>query len=91
MALQPSHDVPHIFSRMAEFTARYAGGKCEVADRDLLVNQFVGESVSALGHGTDKDAYALLGLNGLDVVPHTGQGGIEAQRHLATVGGGGVE
>lgn len=57
-----------------------------MADTDLLVHVLVGKVIGTLCHGTHKDAYALLGVQAVDVVPDPNDGGIEAERYLAAVG-----
>lgn len=71
---------------MAELAARYTGRETVVADGDLLVDKFIGKVIRTLGHGTNKDANALLGSHALDPVPHAHERSIETKCHLAAVG-----
>lgn len=71
---------------MAELAAGDAGTETEVADGDGVVLEGVCKVVSPLGHGTDEDADALLGPQGLDVVVHPDDGGVEAKGDLPAVG-----
>lgn len=73
-----SDDVPHILGRMAEFAASNTGAEAVIADADRLVLEGVREIVFALGHRTDKDAYAFSGTKGLDVIFDSNDFSIEA-------------
>lgn len=79
-------DAPRVLCSVAELAASNTGRKTVVADRNLVVDVGVGEVVGALGHGTDKDADALLGIQAVDIAPDRLHLGVEAQRHLAAVG-----
>lgn len=63
-------DTPDILSGVAEFAACNAGAEVELADGDAVVLYAIGKIVATLGHGTDKDRDALLGVQALDVVAH---------------------
>lgn len=70
---------------MAELAAGDAGRETVVADRDLLVDKLVSKVVSTLGHGADKDADALVVVQGVDVFADADDRRVEAQRDLAAV------
>lgn len=53
------HNVPDIFSGVAELAARDAGTKAEVTDADGVIFESVGKVVIAFRHSSDEDAYAL--------------------------------
>lgn len=72
---------------MAKLATSDAGRKTEVADRYLLIDKLVGESVGALGHGSDEDADALLGTYALYPVTNSHQRSIETQRDFTAVWG----
>ncbi len=80
-------DVPHILGGVAEFATRNAGRETIIADGDLLVDVLVCEVIGSLGHGSDKNADALLLLQALHILAHADQGGVEAQRILPAIGG----
>lgn len=71
---------------MAEFAAGNAGTEIELADGDAVILDAVGEVVTALGHGSDEDGDAFLGMQALDVVAHAHDLGVEAEGDLAAVG-----
>ncbi|KAG9796246.1 hypothetical protein KCU88_g352, partial [Aureobasidium melanogenum] len=70
---------------MAELAAGDAGTETVVADTNSLVLEGIGKVVFALGHGTDKDADALVGAQGVDVISDSDDVGIETQRHFPAV------
>lgn len=80
------NDVPDFFGGVAESAAGNTGTQAEVADTDRVILELVCEVVVTLGHGTDKDADALLGGEIADVVAHTNNGSVETQSDLAAVG-----
>lgn len=80
------HDIPHVFGSVTELAASHAGTKTVVADRDRVVLEFVGEVITALGHGADEHANALVWLQTLDVVARPDHLGFEGQRDLAAIG-----
>lgn len=82
-----SDDVPHFLGGMAEFAAGNACAQTVVADTDGVVLEGVGEIVVALGHGTDEDTHALVGSQGLEVIPGPDNGRLVTERHLPAVGG----
>lgn len=53
---------------MAELAACHTGRQIEVADRDGIVLDRVGEVVASLGHGSDEHTDALILVQALDVV-----------------------
>lgn len=71
---------------MAELAARHTGTQTVVADRNRIILELISKRVSALGHGADKDANALLGAEIHDVVPHAHNGRVERERDFAAVG-----
>lgn len=71
---------------MAELAARYAGRQAVVADGDLLIDILIRKVVGALGHGTNKDADALVLAQAVDVLAHPHNRGVEAERDFAAVG-----
>lgn len=81
-----SKHVPRVFRSVAELAASNASRQAEVADGDGVVLVLIGEGVSALGHGTHKDADALLGTEALDVVPALHNRRVEGEGHLTAVG-----
>lgn len=80
------HDVPDILSSVAELAASNTGRQREVADRNLLVHHGVGKVILTLGHSTDEDADAVLGIHRLDILTNLDQWRIETQSNLAAVG-----
>lgn len=72
---------------MAEFAAGDTGRQAVVADGDLLVHEGIGKIVGALGHGSDKDADALVLVERVDVVAHTHDALVKTQGDLTAVGG----
>ena len=80
------NNVPDILGSVTEFAAGDAGGKTIIANGDLLVDILIGEIVSALGHGSDKDAYALAWLQVCYVIPGADDLGLEAQGDFPAVG-----
>lgn len=81
-----SQNIPNLFGRVAELTTRHTGTETVVADTDALILEGIGKVIVALGHGTDEDGDALIGLQRLQVVPGAHQGGFETHGDLATVG-----
>ena len=79
-------DIPHLFSRVAEFAAGHAGAEAIVADADRVVLDGVGKVVLAFGHGSYEHTDAFLGAEILNVVSHANDGGFETQRYLAAIG-----
>lgn len=71
---------------MAELAASNTGRQREVADGNLLIHKRVGEVILTLGHSTDKNADAVLGIHGFDILTDLDQWRIETQRDFATVG-----
>jgi hypothetical protein len=71
---------------VAEFAACNTGTEGVVADTDGVVLVLVGESVVALGHGTDENADALIRAEVLDVISHTHDLCIKGEGYLAAVG-----
>lgn len=84
--LDTSEDVPSVLGSMAKLATGDAGRKAEIADGDLLVDVCVGKVVRALGHGTNKDANALIRVEPVDVAPDVGDRGVEAESNLAALG-----
>lgn len=72
---------------MAEFTARHTCTQTVVTDTDGVVLEGVGKVIVTLGHGTNKDANALVGTHGLDVVGGPHDGGLETECHFPAIGG----
>jgi hypothetical protein len=70
---------------VAELAAGDAGRETVVANRDLLVDKLVSKVVSTLGHGADKDAYALVVAQGVDVFTDADDRRVEAERDLPAV------
>ena len=79
-------DVPDFFGSVTESAAGDTGTQTEVADTDRVVLEFVCKGVVTLGHGTNEDAYALLGCEVGNVVADTDDGGVETEGNLAAVG-----
>jgi hypothetical protein len=71
---------------VTELATGDASRETPVADGDLLIYKLVREAVSALGHGTDEDAHALLGAQVFYPVSYAHQRGIEAEGDLTAVG-----
>jgi hypothetical protein len=71
---------------MAKFTAGDTGTETVVADTNSVVLELIGKVVAALGHGSDKDADALLAVERFNIVPDANDGGVETERDLAAVG-----
>lgn len=86
MTIASLNDVPDFFSGVAESAAGNTGTQAEVADTDRVILELVCEVVVTLGHGTDKDANALLRSEIADVIAHTNDGSVETQGDLAAVG-----
>jgi hypothetical protein len=63
-----SYDVPDVFSSVTELAASHTCRQAVIGNGDRVVLEFVGEVIAALCHGTNEDAYALLGTKSLDVV-----------------------
>lgn len=82
-----SEDVPSVLSRVAELAAGHASGEAEVTDRYLIVHIRVSEVVRTLGHGTNEDADALVGVELVDVAPDAHGRGVEAESDLAALWG----
>ena len=80
------NDVPDFLGGMAESTAGDTGTQTEVADTDGVVLELVCKGIVALGHGTDKNADALLGSEVGNVVAHTNDGRVETEGDLAAIG-----
>lgn len=72
---------------MAELTARHTGTQAVVADTDGVVFERVGKVIVTLGHGSDKDANALVGAQRLNIVGGPHHGRLETQSHLPAVRG----
>lgn len=70
---------------MAKLAACDAGRKTEVADRDLLIDKFVGKGVLAFGHGSDENANALLRTYVRYPVTNSHQRSVKTQRDLSAV------
>ena len=65
-----------------------AGDTCTetvVADTDGFVLESVGEVVFAFGHGTNKDADALIGTKSVNVVSDSDNLGVETECDFAAV------
>mgnify|MGYP000704612022 CR=1 FL=1 len=86
MTVANLNDVPDFFGGVAESAAGNTSTQAEVADTDRVILELVCEVVVALGHGTDKDANALLGGEIADVVAYTNDGSVETQSDLAAIG-----
>lgn len=71
---------------MAKLATSHAGTEAVVADTDGVVLELVGKGIGTFGHGSDKDADALLGTQILNVFADPHDGGIERERDLAAVG-----
>ena len=71
---------------MTELTAGNTGTQTVVADTDLVVFEGIRKVIVALGHGSDEDANALLGPQGLDVVGGADDRRLETEGDLAAVG-----
>jgi hypothetical protein len=79
-------DVPDLFGGMAESATSDTGTQTEVADTDRVVLELVCKGVVTLGHGSDKDADALLRCKVGNVVADTDNGRVETESDLAAVG-----
>lgn len=78
-------DIPHVLGRMAELTARNAGTEVELTNRDAVVLDVVGKVVVALGHGTNKHGNALALVEASNVVAHSHNLRVKAERYLSAV------
>lgn len=87
MSPQKSEDVPGFFGGMAEFTASHTSTQAEVADTDGVVFEGIGKVIMTLGHGTNKDTDALIGVQRLDIVCCSDHGCLKTESHLTAVGG----
>ena len=67
----PSNDIPDFFGGVAEFTACDARTQIEITDADAVVLDFVGEVISAFGHGADENTAALIATQTCDIVVDT--------------------
>lgn len=81
-----SENIPNFFGRVTEFTTRHTGTQTIVADTDCIIFKGICKIITALGHGTNEDADALLGVQRLDVILNTDYRRLETERHLPTVG-----
>lgn len=70
---------------MAELAAGNASRETVVTDSNLLVYEFVGEIIRALGHGTNKDANALRWFKVLDIVSRSHDLFVKTEGNLAAV------
>lgn len=86
MIVDALDDVPDLFGGMAESATGDTGTQTEVADTDRVVLEFVCEGIVTLGHGSDKDADALLRCKVGNVVADTDNGRVETEGDLAAVG-----
>ena len=82
----PLDDVPHILGSVTELTARDTSAEAVVADADRLVFDGVRKVVSPFRHGPNEDADAFSRAQAFDVVSDSHNLGVEAERHLPTIG-----
>lgn len=82
-----SEDVPSVLSSVAELAAGHASGEAEVTDRYLIVHVRISEVVRTLGHGTNEDADALVGVELVDVAADTHGWGVKTESDLAALWG----
>lgn len=71
---------------MTEFTARNAGTQAIVTDTDRVIFERIGKGIISLGHRTNEDTDALLGVQGLNVVLNPDHGRVETEGHFPAVG-----
>lgn len=86
LAILRLDNVPDVLAGVAKLAAGNTGTEAVVADGDGVILESVRKIVASLGHGANEDADALLWTEGLDVVVHTHNGGIETERDFAAVG-----
>ena len=79
-------DGPGVFASVAEFAARDACAEAVITDTDSLVLKGIGEVVFAFRHGTDKDADALVGRQGLDIIPDSDNLRVKAEGDFPAIG-----
>jgi hypothetical protein len=82
----PSQDIPNLFGSVAELAASHTGTETVVTDTDGLVLERIGKVIVTLGHGTDEDSNALVGLQCLQVVLGADHGCLKTHGDLAAVG-----
>lgn len=70
---------------MTELAAGDTGTETVVTDTDAFILERISEVVMALGHGTDKDSNALIGLQCLQVIPGADHRCLETHGDLAAV------
>ena len=70
---------------MTKLATCHTGTEAVIADTDRFVLESIGEVVLPFCHGTNKDAYALSGPNGLDVISYFHYFGIKAEGDFAAV------
>ena len=70
---------------MTKLAACHASTEAVVADADRLVLERICEIVSAFRHGSDKDAYALIGSQTLNVVLHSYNLRIETEGDFSAI------
>jgi hypothetical protein len=71
---------------MTELTASNTSGKTEVADTYGVILIRIGKVISTFRHGSNKDAYALLRSQCLDVVLDANNLSLVTKSNLPTVG-----
>jgi hypothetical protein len=79
-------DSPHVFCGVTKFAAGNAGTKVEVADSNAVVLQVVCKIITALGHSSNKDCYALILVEVRYVVAYAHNFRVEAECDLAAIG-----
>lgn len=80
-----SYNIPHVFSCMTEFAASNTGAETVIADRDGFVLESICKVILALCHGSDKDTYAFLRVEILNIVSNSDNFSIETECDLATI------
>lgn len=63
-----SENTPHILTTVTELGTCHRRRQRIVGKTDLLVHKLVGKTVLPSGHSPDKHTYALVVVQGLDVV-----------------------
>lgn len=71
---------------MAELAASDTGTETVIANSNRFILKFIGKVIATLGHGSDKDANALLRAKGADIFVDSDDGRFETQSDLAAVG-----
>lgn len=56
-----SYDVPDILGGVAKLAASNASTQAVIRDRNGIILELIGKVIASLGHGTNENAYALLG------------------------------